>query len=205
MRLFLTGTDTGVGKTRVTTLLIRALRAKGSDAIGMKPLCCGGREDPEAILAACDAAIPLDDINPVWLRVPAAPYTAALIENRPIDLALIRATFARLAAAHASIIVEGAGGWRVPIARDFFISDLAAEFALPVAVVVANKLGAINHALLTVESIRARGLECAGVIFNHTTSAADDIAAITNRGMLEEILGVPILYEIAHGQAVLAL
>ena len=205
MRLFLTGTDTGVGKTRVTTLLIRALRAKGIDAIGMKPLCCGGREDPEAILAACDAAIPLDDINPVWLRVPAAPYTAALIENRPIDLALIRATFARLAAAHASIIVEGAGGWRVPIARDFFISDLAAEFALPVAVVVANKLGAINHALLTVESIRARGLECAGVIFNHTTSAADDIAAITNRGMLEEILGVPILYEIAHGQAVLAL
>ena len=205
MRLFLTGTDTGVGKTRVTTLLIRALRAKGIDAIGMKPLCCGGREDPEEIYAACDRAIPLNDINPVWLRVPAAPYTAALIENRPIDLALIRATFARLAAAHASIIVEGAGGWRVPIARDFFISDLAAEFALPVAVVVANKLGAINHALLTVESVRARGLECAGVILNHTTSAADDIAAITNRGILEEILGVPILYEIAHGQAVLAL
>jgi dethiobiotin synthetase len=126
-----------------------------------------------------------------------------MIENRGIDLALIRETFARLRSAHASLIVEGVGGWRVPIERDYFISDLAAEFALPIAVVVANKLGALNHALLTVESIRARGLECVGVIFNHVTSAADDIAAITNRGMLEDILGVPILYEIAHDQQTL--
>ena len=205
MRLFLTGTDTGVGKTHVTSLLVRALRAKGIDAVGMKPICCGTREDPEEIHAACDGAISLNDVNPVWLRTPAAPYTAALVENRPIDLALIRATYARLAAAHPSIIVEGVGGWRVPIARDFFISDLAAEFALPVAVVVANRLGAINHALLTVDSIRACGLPCAGIIFNHTTSAADDVAAITNRGMLEDILGVPVLHEIAHRQAALDL
>ena len=205
MRLFLTGTDTGVGKTFVSALLIRALRAKGIDAIGMKPLCCGERDDALALDAANDHAIPLNDVNPVWLRVPAAPYTAALIENRSIDLALIRETFTRLAAAHAAIIIEGVGGWRVPIARDFFISDLAAEFALPVAVVVANKLGALNHALLTVDSIRACGLNCAGVIFNHAVSAADDVAAITNRGMLEDILGVPILHEIAHGQQTLAL
>ena len=201
---FLTGTDTNVGKTYVASMLVRALRAKGLDCVGMKPICCGGREDAEAIHAASDGAISLNDVNPVWLRTPAAPYTAAMIENRAIDLALIRETFARLRAAHASLIVEGVGGWRVPIARDYFISDLAAEFALPVAVVVANKLGALNHALLTIESIRARGLECAGVIFNHVTSAADDIAAITNRGMLEDILGVPILHEVAHGQQALA-
>ena len=128
-----------------------------------------------------------------------------MIENRAIDLALIRETFARLRAAHTSLIVEGVGGWLVPIARDYFISDLAAEFALPVAVVVANKLGALNHALLTVESVRACGLECAGVIFNHATSGAGDIAAISNRGMLEDILGVPVLHEIAHGQGKLVL
>ena len=205
MNLFLTGTDTGVGKTHVAQLLVRSLRREGLDCVGMKPISCGGREDAEILHAACDAAIPLNDVNPVWLRPPAAPYTAAIIENRPIDLALIRDTFTRLRAAHPSLIVEGVGGWRVPIARDYFISDLAAEFALPVAVVVANKLGALNHALLTIDSIRAGGCECAGVILNHVTSAEGDIAGITNRGMLEDILNVPVLHEIAHGQRELAL
>ena len=200
MNLFITGSDTNVGKTYVSSLLVSALRKAGVDCVGMKPICCGERADAEALHAACGGAIPLNDVNPVWLRTPAAPYTAAMIENRAIDLALIRETYARLRAEHASLIVEGVGGWLVPVARDYFISDLAAEFALPVAVVVANKLGALNHALLTIESIRARGLECAGVIVNHVTSAVDDIAAITNRGMLEDILGVPILHEIAHGQ-----
>ena len=204
MNLFVTGTDTNVGKTFVASLLVRALRKSGLDCVGMKPICCGDRGDGEALHAASGGAIPLNDVNPVWLRTPAAPYTAAMIENRAIDLALVRETFARLRAAHCSLIVEGVGGWRVPIARDFFIADLAAEFALPVAVVVANKLGALNHALLTIESIRTRGLECAGIIFNHVTSAVDDIAAITNRGVLEDILGVPILHEIAHGQQALS-
>lgn len=197
---FLTGTDTNVGKTFVSSLLVRGLRESGVDCIGMKPICCGERTDAEELQAACDGAIPLNDVNPVWLRTPAAPYTAAIIENRAIDLALIRETFARLRAAHSSLIVEGVGGWLVPIARDYFIRDLAREMGLPVAVVVANKLGALNHALLTVESVRASGCECAGIILNHATSAVNDVAGITNRGMLEDILNVPILHEIAYGQ-----
>ena len=202
MNLFLTGTDTDVGKTYVATLLVRALRAQGVDAVGMKPLCCGGREDAEALHAAGGGAIPLNDVNPVWLRAPAAPYTAAMIENRSIDLALIRETFTRLRGAHEALIVEGAGGWLVPITRDFFVADLAAEFALPVAIVVANRLGALNHTLLTIGAIRARGLECAGIILNHTTppDAAPDLAATTNRGILEDIAGVPILAEVGYGQ-----
>ena len=200
LSLFLTGTDTNVGKTFVSALLVRALRKSGVDCVGMKPICCGERADAEELHAASDAAIPLNDVNPVWLRTPAAPYTAAMIENRAIDLALIRDTFARLRAEHRSLIVEGVGGWRVPIARDFFISDLAREMGLPVAVVVANKLGALNHALLTVESVRASGCACAGIILNHATSVEADVAGITNRGMLEDILNVPILHEIAHGQ-----
>jgi dethiobiotin synthetase len=200
VNLFVTGTDTNVGKTFVSALLVRALRKTGLDCVGMKPICCGDRTDGETLHAACDRAIPLNEVNPVWLRTPAAPYTAAIIENRAIDLALIRETFTRLRTEHRSLIVEGVGGWRVPIARDFFIADLAAEFALPVAVVVANKLGALNHALLTIDSIRASGCECAGVILNHVTSAQADIAGITNRGMLEDILNVPVLHEIAHDQ-----
>lgn len=207
MNLFLTGTDTNVGKTYTASLLIRAQRATGHDCVGMKPICCGDREDAEALHAASDRAIALNDVNPVWLRPPAAPYTAALIENRPIDLTLIRETFARLRGAHESLIVEGVGGWLVPITRDYSVADLAAEFALPVAVVVANRLGALNHTLLTVQAIRARGLKCAGLILNHTQppTEAPDIATTTNRAMLEDLLDVPILFEITHSQREIAL
>lgn len=207
MRLFLTGTDTGVGKTHVAALLVRGLRATGVDAVGMKPICCGPRDDAEILHAAADGAIPLAEVNPVWLRPPAAPYVAAMIEERAIDLALIRETFQRLAATHHSLLLEGVGGWQVPITREYFVSDLAAECALPVAVVVANKLGALNHTLLTVAAIRARGLTCAGLILNHCTppAATPDVAETTNRAVLEDLLEVPILFEIAHGQSELAI
>jgi dethiobiotin synthetase len=144
-------------------------------------------------------------VNPVWLRTPAAPYTAALIENRAIDLGLIRRTCARVVAEHESVIVEGIGGWRVPIARDYDVGDLAVELGLPVVIVVANRLGALNHALLTYECVTARKLECAGLIMNHVTSAQEDIAAITNLGVLEDLFRIPVLYEIAHGQCELVI
>ena len=199
---FVTGTDTGVGKTRISAMLIRALRAKGVDAVGMKPICCGEREDSELLHAASGGAATLNSINPVWLRPPVAPYTASIIEERIIDLALIRETFARLAASHTSVIVEGAGGWLVPITRDYSIADLAADLALPVIIVAANRLGAINHTRLTVAAVQASGLRCAGVILNHVHAPAeDDPAVITNRSILEDLLPVPILAEIEHGQA----
>jgi dethiobiotin synthetase len=206
MKPFLTGTDTDVGKTYVAARLVRALRRAGQDAVGMKPLCCGGREDAEALREAAENSIELNEVNPVWLRAPAAPYTAAMIEGRNIDLALIRETFARLRGAHGSLIVEGVGGWRVPITRDFAVSDLAAEFALPVAVVVANRLGAINHTLLTVESIRAAGLVCAGLILNRPREeAAPDMATATNRAVLEDLLSVPVLAEVGCGDEEISL
>jgi dethiobiotin synthetase len=202
MSLFLTGTDTNVGKTYVASLLIRAQRRAGIDCVGMKPICCGGREDAEALHAASGGAAALNDINPVWLRTPAAPFTAAMIENRAIDLDLVRERFAFLRAAHASVIVEGAGGWMVPITRDYFMSDLAAAMGLPVAVVVANRLGALNHTLLTVRAIRASGLPVAGIILNHPAeSAGEEAATATNRGILETVLEIPVIAEVPHGQA----
>jgi dethiobiotin synthetase len=202
VNLFLTGTDTNVGKTYVAALLVRALRQAGLDSVGMKPICCGGREDAEILHEAAEGTLALNDVNPVWLRPPAAPYTAAMIENRHVDLALIRETFTRLRAGHQSVIVEGVGGWLVPIERDYSVRELALDFALPVAVVVANRLGAINHTLLTVESIKAAGLTCAGLIINHPTAPqeGDEIALATNRSVLEELSGVPILFDIEPGQ-----
>ncbi len=204
--ILITGTDTGVGKTRVAAMLVRSLRAAGVDAVGFKPICCGGREDAEMLVEASGGAVALNNVNPVWLRPPVAPYTAAMIEGRTVDVALVREKFAELRAAHAAVIVEGAGGWLVPVTRDFSMADLAAEFALPVLIVAANRLGVINHALLTVAAIRASGLRCAGVILNQVEPPADDDAAVvTNAGVLGELLGVlpggavALLGEIAFG------
>ena len=199
MNLFLTGTDTGVGKTFVAALLVRSLRAAGMDTVPMKPICSGDRDDAEQLYDACEGDITLNTINPVWYRTPVAPYTAAIVENRPPDLDLIRETFQRLRERKRSIIVEGAGGWMVPITREYFMADLAAEMELPVAVVVQNKLGAINHTLLTVRDIQRRGLPFAGVILNHT-DANEDVATTTNKSVLEDLLGEPLLFEIHHGQ-----
>lgn len=198
---FVTGTDTGVGKTYVVSQMISAMRKSSIDAVGMKPICCGDRDDAEALHRASDGVASLNEINPIWFRTPAAPYTAAMIEGRTVDLALIRETFVRLKASHQRVVVEGVGGWLVPINRDYFVSDLAREFALPVIVVVANRLGALNHTLLTIESIRSSGLKCAGIILNHVHPEQTDPATVTNRGILEDIAGVPVLAEVPFGAA----
>lgn len=204
MSYFIAGTDTAVGKTHTAALLVRHLRATGIGAVGFKPICCGGREDSEALHAASGGSVSLNEVNPVWLRPALAPYAASMVEGRMIDLELIRETYSRLRKEHAAVIVEGAGGWLVPITRDFSMADLAVEFGQPVLVVAANRLGAINHTLLTVRAVRTSGLSCAGVILNQVKEPApDDGAAITNRALIEELLApdnVQVLGEIPHGQ-----
>ena len=198
MNWFITGTDTGVGKTFAARLLVRALRSAGLDTVAMKPICCGDRADAEILYHAAEESIPINDVNPVWLRPPLAPYAAAMIESRQIDLGLITETFRRLRATHKSLLVEGVGGWMVPIRRDYFVKDLAQDFGLSVVVVVNDRLGAINHTILTVQSIQESGLTCAGIILNRIDPADDAVA--TNRAILEDLLTVPILFELAPGQ-----
>lgn len=205
--LFITATDTGAGKTFCTVLLLHHLReVSGLDAVGFKPICCGGREDAETLHAASggDVVLTLNEVNPVWLRTPAAPYAAAMVEGRPVDLAMVRETFATLTARHGFVVVEGIGGWRVPIERSFTVADLAAEMALPVVVVVRNRLGALNHAALTVEAVRTAGLNCAGFVFNDGPPGPfpeeESVARATNRAICEELLGVPLLAIVETGQ-----
>ncbi|MGV3532777.1 MAG: dethiobiotin synthase [Chthoniobacteraceae bacterium] len=203
MHVFITGTDTEVGKTYVSCLLIRALRQAGIDAVGIKPISCGDRADAEALYAASDGVATLNEINPVWLRTPAAPYTAAMIEERPIDLALIREGFDRLKAAHEMVVMEGVGGWRVPIAQDYYVSDLAREFSLPVLVVAANKLGALNHTILTVEAVRQSGRECLGVVWNDAVADVASPAAATNKAVFDSLVQAGISLGVNHDQAAL--
>lgn len=198
--LFVTGTDTAVGKTYVSAGLVRAARGAGLDCVGLKPICSGSREDAEALHAASGGALSLNEINPLWLRPAVAPYTASMIENRLIDLGLVRESIAAAAGRHARVIVEGAGGWLVPIERDYTFADLAAELGWPVLVVAANRLGVLNHVLLTVESIGRRGLRCAGVVLNQPREPAleEQMATATNLQVLETLVECPV-WELPFG------
>jgi dethiobiotin synthetase len=196
MNYLITGTDTGVGKTFVSCGLIRSIRASGIDCVGMKPVCTGEPSDVEALQLASDRAEADHLVNPIWLHTPLAPYTAAMIENRWIDIPALRGSFARLAAKHAMVIVEGAGGLLVPILPDYDFRDLARDFELGVIVVAANRLGALNHARLTVEALRKASLPCSLLILNNVEARAN-LAAQTNLSVLETILDAPVI-ELAH-------
>lgn len=199
MNVFITGNDTDVGKTYVTCLLLKALRQAGHRAAGFKPICCGDRDDCIALQAAGDPSLTVDNINPVWLRTPAAPYAASMIENRPINIDHIVRSFSQLDESMDAVLIEGAGGWEVPITRDFMVGDLACRFNLPVILVVNNRLGALNHTILTAKAISRRGLRCAGLILNHVQIERHS-ATITNRAILEDVLDLPILAEVTHGE-----
>ena len=192
MSLFITGTDTGVGKTRTVVQLLRLLRASGTSCAGMKPICCGDRQDAELLLAAGGVGLTIDDVNPVWLRTPAAPIVGSLTEQVSIDIERILAAFDALQNQVEHVIVEGVGGWLVPIRSDYFVSDLAVEMKLPVLVVAQNRLGCLNHTALTVRSVAEHKLRCLGIALI-TALGTSDIAAATNAGILRKILNVPLL------------
>jgi dethiobiotin synthetase len=158
--LFITGTDTGVGKTHIAARLLRLLRASGPRCAGMKPICCGDRQDAEELLAAGSDGLTIDGVNPVWLKTPAAPMVGALREKVTIDVDKIFSAFRALQKRVEHIIVEGVGGWLVPIRLDYFVSDLALEMKLPVLVAAQNRLGCLNHTALTVRSVAAHHLRC---------------------------------------------
>jgi dethiobiotin synthetase len=195
--LFVTGTDTAVGKTHTIVQLLRLLRASGVSCAGFKPICCGDRRDAEQLLAAGIDRLTIDEINPVWLKTPLAPFPAARIEEAKIDLERVLSAFRSLRRRVEVVVTEGVGGWLVPIRADYFVSDLAAEMKLPVLIVAMNRLGCLNHTVLTVRSVTGRGLACAGVVLNELPGA-DDIATTTNAEVLREIVDVPILPALAE-------
>ena len=199
MHYFITGTDTDAGKTYVTCLLIEALRLAGHNAVGYKPFACGDRLDLLAIQQASASVLTLEEINPVFLKVPASPFAAALLENTTVNTEIAVQGFYNLTAKHSHVMVEGAGGWEVPLAGKETMADFAAALWLPIIVVVNNKLGCLNHTILTVKNIQARGLSCAGVIL-HYAHDERDAASISNRMVLQNYLDVPVLCEVMHGE-----
>jgi len=147
---------------------------------------------PRQLLAAGSDGLTIDEVNPVWLKTPAAPIVGSLREGAQIDIAHILSVFHALQNRVEHVIVEGVGGWLVPIRSDYFVSDLAAAMNLPVLLVAQNRLGCLNHTVLTVRSIVEYSLRCLGVALISVPSA-NDIAATTNEDVLKKILNVPLL------------
>lgn len=195
----MTGTDTEAGKTYVSCLIIKALREAGINAVGFKPIACGDRQDVRLVREAGPDGLTLEELNPIYLRNTTCPYMAARLENCQVDEDRVLRAYEALAAKYECVVIEGIGGWEVPIAAGRNFSDLAADIRLPVLLVIGNKLGALNHALLTLNAIKAHGLECLGVIFNNIKEEWDT-ACVTNRGVLEDLTDVPVLDELIHGQ-----
>ncbi|RNF31026.1 dethiobiotin synthetase [Massilia aurea] len=171
---FVTGTDTEIGKTLVSSAILHKLVASGVRACGMKPVAAGAElrdgelhnDDADMLIAAGNVHLPASITTPYMLREPAAPHIAAALENVTIESAPIIAAFAEIQAASDAVVVEGVGGFRVPFNDNFDSADLAAQLNLPVILVVGMRLGCISHALLTVEAIVARGLVLAGWVAN---------------------------------------
>jgi dethiobiotin synthetase len=168
---FVTGTDTEVGKTFATCALLLSMRKRGYRALGMKPLAAGvdakGRnEDVECLVAASGFSAPRELVNPYLFAPPIAPHIAASEAGVDIDIEHIAMACERLRGMADAVFVEGAGGFCVPLDRQRDLADLAVRLALPVILVVGMRLGCINHALLTVEAIAARGLALSGWIAN---------------------------------------
>ena len=203
--LFVTGTDTGVGKTLITAGLTHALRVRGIDVGVMKPVETGcrarnGRLRPPDALTLREAAgsrDAMDLINPYRFREPLAPMVAAERSRRTIEVERILERFGRLGDRHAMMLVEGAGGLLVPITEKLSLLDLAARLRLPLLVVVGSRLGALNHARLTVEAALAARVQVAGAIVNRATVERSPAQA-TNLSVLRRLLPIPVFGEIPH-------
>lgn len=200
---FVTGTDTGVGKTLVACALLHALAGKGLRVVGMKPVAAGREadgtfHDVEALIAASSVRAPREWVNPYAFDPPIAPHVAAARAGLRIDAGRIRDACARLAGMADAVVVEGAGGFLVPLDEGEDMASLARDLALPVVLVVGMRLGCLNHARLTTEAIAGRGLSFAGWVANRTDPAMD--AFDENLSTLRARLPAPLMGVIPHLQ-----
>lgn len=203
---FVVGTDTGVGKTHVSCALLQALAQHHRRVVGMKPVAAGvvpwgegwASEDSIALRAASTIAVPPELDTPVLLPDPLSPHIAAARAGVQIDIATIVQAYQALSLQADAVVVEGAGGFHVPLSPTETGADLAVALNLPVVLVVGLRLGCLNHALLTAEAIAARGLTLAGWVANRVDP--DMLAPEENIAWLQQRLGAPPLADIPWGE-----
>jgi len=208
--LFITGTDTGVGKTVVAGAIAAYLRSKGKSVGVMKPVETGCRENGDGLVPsdatflkkASGSTDILGAICPYCFAEPLAPAVAAQRAGKTIDPKFIRKVYRAIARGCETVIVEGAGGLMVPINGKYTYLDLAAELGLPVVIVGRAGLGTLNHTLLTLEAARSRGLDISGIILNHDRRGNSGLAEKTNPEVLRELAGAERVYTLKYAPSV---
>jgi len=190
--IFITGTDTGIGKTVVTFVLATLLQEKGFDVGVMKPVQCGGH-DSEFLKKSLNIKDNLNDINPFCAYGPLSPHIAFKRQRKTIGVERIIQGYHQLQSRHDIVLVEGAGGLLVPIKENYFVADLAHDLDLEIIIVSRLGLGTINHTLLTIEQAKQRGLKVGGIIFCVNHSQKFGVAEKTNPATIERLSGVPVL------------
>jgi dethiobiotin synthetase len=204
--IFITATDTEVGKTFVAAGLAKALKALGLDVGVMKPIASGGRKTKDGLVSddarqLAEAADTLDElalVNPVCLEAPLAPLVAARLAGTRVDLGTVWRAYETLAARHEFLVVEGIGGLLVPIDEGATVLELITMFRLPALVVTRPTLGTINHTLLTVRYAREHGVEVIGLVINAVEPVEDSKAVETNPAVLAEWCKAPVLANLPH-------
>lgn len=200
--LFITGTDTGVGKTVITAGLAGVLRKNGIKAAAYKPVQTGGIESEEGLLsedalyyrAAAGLPYSSKDMNPCCFRLPLSPNVAAQLDRQSVDPVILEEVYLHLAAENDFVLVEGAGGLCVPLAGyNYTMADLALQLDTPLLVVARPGLGTINHTVLTVSYARRSGLEVKGIIINGYRADQATLAEQTSPEVIREMTGIPIL------------
>lgn len=194
---FVTGTDTGVGKTLAASALLHAFGARGLATAGMKPVASGAHATPEglrnddalALMAAATVALPYEVVNPYCFEPAIAPHLAAADAGVRVDLGALIMNYLQVVSQCDVAVVEGAGGWRVPLNHAETLAGLARRLGFPVVLVVGMRLGCINHALLTAEAVRADGLRLAGWVANQVDPGMVNLAE--NLATLDAMLGAP--------------
>ena len=198
--IFITGTDTDVGKTIIAVGIAYALKTRNVNVGVMKPIASGSRSDAQLLKNAARVDEPIDLINPVYFGLPLAPSVASNIESREPDLQKIHTAFEYLSQQHDFLVVEGIGGIAVPIQKDKLVADLAKRIDYPILIVGRSYLGTINHIMLTVTFAKSFGLEICGIVLNTDKNVQRDISVLTNPTEIERLTGLPILGEVPFNQ-----
>lgn len=199
-RFFITGTDTDCGKTLVASGFMHLCKQRGMTTAGMKPVASGGIAQADGVLrnsdalmiqSCCSTSTPYQLINPYCFKPPVAPHLAANMNGTSVDLPVIQAAYAALALQNECLIVEGVGGWRVPLNNELNVAGLCQALQLPVILVVGMKLGCINHALLTAQSILSDSVHLLGWVANCVDPEMQLLEQ--NIGTLQQLIPAPLL------------